>query len=294
MTGAAEEQAFARFASPWTGETTTSPSLSWHAAGFPLRLAGVLRRPASNSVLLHTGRCGSTVLNRLLNQHPSIHFDGEVLGARYNYHFKQSPATIPIQRYDVGPSIQRRWWRARGCHYGVEVKTPDLVVHGCRNLNDVRALLKSCGSRILILRRRNLLRRVLSAIRPELTGSSWHQQASKDTQTARFHVDLDRPYPIRYPDKDIEGILQQEEDAVTSLEALAGEAALDLWFEDHVRDDPTVGYAAICETMGVEPLAGSSTIKRTNPGPISSIVENVDELRERIERSRWAWMLDAD
>ena len=291
---AAEEQAYARFASPWTGKTTSSPSLAWSAAGFPLLLAGALRRPASNNVLLHTGRCGSTVLNRLLNQHPSIHFDGEVLGARYNYHFQQLPATIPLQRYAVGRSIQRRWWRARGCHYGVEVKTSDLAVHGCRTLDDVRTLVESCGSRILVLRRRNLLRRFLSAIRPEMTGSSWHQRVSKKTETTRFHMDLDQPHPSRYPTKDIEGILQQEEDAITSLGALARDAALDLWFEDHVRDDPTVGYTAICDAMGVDPVPVNSTIRRTNPGPISSIIENADELHERLGRSRWAWMLDAD
>ena len=107
-------------------------------------------------------------------------------------------------------------------------------------------------------------------------------------------MDLDRPWASRYPDKNIEGILQQEDDAVTSLGALARGAALDLWFEDHVRDDPTVGYTAICETIGIEPVPVTSVIQRTNPGPISSIVENVDELRERLEGSRWAWMLDAD
>ena len=94
--------------------------------------------------------------------------------------------------------------------------------------------------------------------------------------------------------KDIEGILQQEEEAVTSLGEPARDAALDLWFEDHVRDDPDVGHRAICDAMGVDPVLVKSTIRRTNPGPISSIIENADELRERLGRSRWAWMLDAD
>ena len=99
----------------------------------------------------------------------------------------------------------------------------------------------------------------------------------------------------QYPDeKAWEQLLQQEEDAVTSLGALARNAALDLWFEDHVREDPSVGYRAICDAIGVDPVRVKTTIQRTNPGPISSIVENADELCERLERSRWAWMLDAD
>ena len=294
VTRSSEEQAYARFVSSWTGDTTSSPSLAWSAVGIPLRLAGVIRRPASNNVLIHSGRCGSTVLNRLLNQHPSIHFDGEVLGARYNYHYQQLPATIPLQRYAVGPSIQRRWWRARGGHYGMEVKAPDLAVHGCRTLDDVQTLVNSCGSRLLVLRRRNVLRRFLSALRPEMTGSAWHQPAPKKADAPRFHLDLDRPWASRYPTKGIEEILEQEDDANTSLGALARNAALDLWFEDHVREDPSVGYRAICDAIGVDPVRVKTTIQRTNPGPISSIIENADELCERLERSRWAWMLDSD
>ncbi|MEE2971907.1 MAG: hypothetical protein VX672_02180 [Planctomycetota bacterium] len=289
-----EEQAFARFVSSWTGTRTRRPNPAWSAVGIPFRIASTICPPASSNVMLHAGRCGSTVLNRLLNQHPRVHFEGEILGARYDYHFGRDSATIEIQDYDVGSGVRRRWWRSRRNHYGMEVKTIDLPVHGCRTLQDARDLLKSCGSRLMVLRRRNGLRRFLSAVRPELTGSPWHRRTSPDSDASRMRIDLDRPWASRYPDKDIEGILRQEDDAVVVLGALARDADLDLWFEDHVRDDPTVGYRAICETIGIEPVPVTTTIRRTNPGPISSIVENVDELRERLEGSRWAWMLDAD
>ena len=139
-----------------------------------------------------------------------------------------------------------------------------------------------------------MLRRFLSSIHPELSGSAWHRRSDEQAETSRIHLDLDRPWASRYPSKDIEGILQHEDDAVTCLDALARDATVDLWFEDHVREDPFIGYAAICEALGVDPIPAKTTIQRTNPGPISSMVENVDELRERLERSKWAWMLDAD
>ena len=289
-----EKEAYARFVSAWKSTSTSRPGPAWSTIGIPLRLASAIRPPASSNVLLHAGRSGSTVLNRLLNQHPKIHFEGEVLGSRYNYHFHQAPATMPIRTYDVGSSIRRRWWRSHRNHYRVEVKMLDLPVHGRRTLEAAASLLKSCGSRLIVIRRRNVLRRFISAIRPELTGSAWHQSVSEVSDSPKVQIDLDRPWASRYPDKDIEGILQQEDDALTSLGALAREAALDLWFEDHIRDDPTVGYTAICETIGVEPVSVTNIIQRTNPGPISSIVENAEELRERLEGSRWAWMIEAD
>ena len=76
--------------------------------------------------------------------------------------------------------------------------------------------------------------------------------AAEEQACARFTSNNILLHAGRCGSKDIEGILQQEEEAVTSLGEPARDAALDLWFEDHVRDDPGVGHRAISDAMGVD------------------------------------------
>lgn len=286
----------AAFVSPWSSMIDTPRDLWWELKGVPLRLWSAVRPPKSRTVILHPGRTGSTVLNLLLNQQPGVYFEGEYFSARYNYHAESSFKSMKPHRTPVKAMASRRRWRAGGGHFGVEVKVTDLPAHRRRTLPEIRRFLEDAGGEhLVVLRRRNLVRWLISHRKMLVSGDTHLQTtAAPNLRKADFTLDLDEPDPVQRPGMTIEAVLEHVEAMDRVLEILGRDANLELTYEDHVRDDPMVGLKAICGMLGFEPQSSSIPLRRTNPGPIESLITNPDQLERRLRGTRWAWMIDAD
>ncbi len=71
------------------------------------------------------------------------------------------------------------------------------------------------------------------------------------------------------------------------------EGSIHVIYEDHVEQDPRVGYEMICRHVGVNPGSIPPRLKKGNPFPISSMLENYDEVAAILAGTKFEWMLSA-
>lgn len=253
--------------------------------------------------MFHLGRCGSTVLGRMLDQHPGIAWAGELYEgptrdapawtggsspwARSRY-FPGDPAGFLGERLAAGAADRRVGFEVKPYHLRLNgVKVPDY-------LTDVTSL---GVDSFLLLSRRNHLRKVVSSLVARRDGR-FHRSAGTGSgkpagPTAPVRLDCDRirldnqerslPEFFRAWDDDLDEIRQYME----------GRRFLELRYEDHVEQDPREAHDRILDFLGLAPHPAKVDLERTTPDPLSRVVANLDEVRERLTGTPWSWMTDA-
>ena len=66
---------------------------------------------------------------------------------------------------------------------------------------------------------------------------------------------------------------------------------LQLTYEEHISIDPTVGYRAVCDFLGLQAPPVVMRLRKTNPFPLQDIVQNWDEVVDALSGTEYAWML---
>lgn len=257
-------------------------------------LASVLGRlRASNVVMFHIGRSGSTVLADLLRQHPGVFWDGEIYERRFQA-IEQGRTRVRAEelRFDPTQVLRRRVLRAGRAVYGFEVKFFHLDLAGA-TLPDYLESLDELGfTHFVVLERRNYLRKIVSSVIAHQQGR-FHVQNADRTQPTRVVVDVDdvRIDRSARPLLDFLGDYHRRFRELDHL--LAGRRRLWLTYEDDVGTDPRVGYRRVCEFLGLAPQPVEVRYGRTNPFALGDLVENLGTLRKTLEGTPFAWMLDA-
>ena len=252
--------------------TARTAVAQWVAAG-ARRVAPNLRR---NVVMLHGGRCGSTVLVDLLAQHFEVDWDGEIFTDGNIMPPDENPIAFLLQR--VGDS--------QSSMYGIEIKSRQDAILDI-DLGFLFDLLVQLDFRhIIYLRRRNLLRRLVSSDIAMATGQ-WHAGIRHDLRTRPVHVDVG-PGP--------DGILHRLDNEARALkrieQVLQGEPHLSLNYEDDVMADPLAAYVRIRDYLELPPLRRIEVrLRRTNPLPLTAMVANHAELAAALAGSRYEAML---
>ena len=235
--------------------------------------------------MLHVGRCGSTVVGRMLDEHPDISWDREIFEPHRRAEI-DTPADVAADQL-----IQLRQSQAQ-THYGFETKY--LQSHHLGTLGysikDYIGLLQELGfEKFVALHRRNYLRRVVSGAVGRESGT-WHR--SKGTQAAPVSVRLD---PLRVPFGGTQPLLEVfNELAEGERELLANLPATGtLWltYEEDIARDPSVAYERICELFEVSPVDAEPAFSPTNPFPLDQILENYEEVADHLSGTEYAWML---
>jgi hypothetical protein len=235
-----------------------------------LRLLPLGGRPDPRKfVLFAQGRTGSTLLGELLGSHPQVVFADEILRAR-------------VLSTRVWVEGRRR--RHPGKVFGFHVKIYQLDdVQGVRNPARWLRGMHRHGWRVLALRRRNLLRHVLSNMTITATGTV-HDRSGAAPRT-RLTVD---PAEVLY------WIGQREKVGAAETSALAGVPHLGLTYEDDLLDparwDDTAGR--VFAHLGLEPTQVSTSLRQRNPGPLADLVANYDDLAAALAGTPYASYLD--
>jgi LPS sulfotransferase NodH len=256
-----------------------------------------LRHPlalSKNVVMFHTGRCGSTVLGRMLNKHPDIYWAGEIFVAMPKRHRDVEPGPGALKTI-IAKS--RRDGRATGkTFYGFELKY--LPQQHLRDkfinmpLEDCLVLLRRLRfSRFIVLHRENYLRKAISAEVGRHTGH-WHAR-SKPGQATRVTLDLQSfgPAKQRAPLLELFRGLDENHEKVTRL--LANDQVLHLSYERDIMQDPRNAYRKTCEFLGVVPGSPQIDLARTNPFSYDAMVANMPAVSALLQNTEYAWMLDA-
>jgi LPS sulfotransferase NodH len=236
--------------------------------------------------MFHVGRSGSTVLAKMLGQHPHVHW-GEELFANIK---SNVPSFQPTPRW-VSAVIEAGVHKRRCAYFGFETKASHLWAN-CLNMSaeDYVFLLREMGfSRFIVLTRSNLLRVVIS-FSVGWQSREWHA-ASRSPRPSRVTVQVRALGPWH---ASLIEILDHYQNYYAQFDNLLAYAArLDLNYEADIESDPAVGYRKVCRFLEIEPERLEIPFGRTNPFSIEEMILNYDEVSDALRGTRFEWMLRA-
>jgi LPS sulfotransferase NodH len=242
-----------------------------------------------NVAMFHIGRCGSTVLGNLLNQHPDIYWAGELFVAMPKRHKDVAPGPGALKTI-----IDRSRQRGRPTgkpFYGFELKY--LPQQHLRerfinlSLEDCVAHLRRLGfSRFIVLHRENYLRQAVSVEVGRRQGH-WHARATRVTLDLNAFRSAAKRAPL------LEHFRSLDRHHAKLTELLARDQVLHLSYERDILHDPGQAYRQTCAFLGVAPGSPRVDLARTNPFTYDAMVANMADVRALLRDTEYAWMLDA-
>lgn len=247
------------------------------------------RQRRDNIIMLHAGRCGSSVLSDLLNQHPEIAWRNEPfegLAATYRAMHPNHRA----ERY-----IRDILYRMNTPVFGFDFKyLQEQHLNSDYAALDLPGFLDTCSkvgiNRHILLSRKNHLRRAVSTAIGAKT-KTWNSDRNPEkTTTVELSLNNFVSYGKSMSLLDFFASIEQAESVIT--QTVFGEALLTLSYEDDIEKDPRIGYEKCCEFLGLEPAPVNVRLKRMNPRPLHLLLENYNEVADYLKNTPYAWMLE--
>lgn len=244
--------------------------------------------------MYHIGRSGSTVLCDLLAKNPKISWEEEPFEPFYSGGWRGGKhrlmGKILLRSPKLGLQFKRQFGRCDW--FGFDVKFYHWRDQKISTLDSLALLEKAGYERVIILKRRNFLRKVVSSV-IALKRKSYHS------------VEEGYGKSIGKVELEVGGILI-DGDRLPLLERFAGwdrsfdeieqgskkYGHLHLNYEDDIMADPGVAYRKVCSFLGVQPVEVSSDLKRTNPFPLPELISNWEEVCDCLSGTKWSWMLE--
>lgn len=241
--------------------------------------------------MLHYGRCGSSVLCDLLEQHPDIFWDAEVFERMFRKQLREA-------RFIQDPILllRVRMALARNRYYGFETKCHP-AYHLCPPILNTSSssyieTLKQLGyGHFVVLKRQNYLRQQVSEEVGRQSGHVWHQPAGAAASVRQITIDVNCVRFGGYRVCLLESFKERDQGYGELSSLLASDRALWLTYEEHILHDPTKGYQQVCDFIGVEPHAVTIKRSRTNPFPLKDILQNFAEVEACLRDTDYEWML---
>lgn len=245
------------------------PPVGWPAFLRSASRIVVRPRPAESRkcVLFAQGRTGSTLFGELLDSHPQVTFAHEILRAK-----------VPSTRLWVAGERRRFPDRV----YGFHVKIYQLTEQGVDDPGRWMRRLSERGWTVLALRRRNLLRHVLSNMTINATGVT-HDRLGRE----RAKLVVDAPGLVEWIGKRADVGRQEQE-------ILAEIPHEQFVYEDDLQDSSrwTETSERAFRFLGLDPVPVETTLHRRNPGPLSELIDNYDEVAAAVTAAGYANFLD--
>jgi len=227
--------------------------------------------------ILTTARTGSELLVRLLDGHPRVRCEGEILSSSH---------VLPYTWLEGRSRLARL--RGRDA-YGFKISSfalaPELefavIKKGFEVIVDQLAAMQF---RLIHLRRRNLFRQVLSAMRAG-ADERWHPRVADDVRPERMTVDVPLLFAtmVRFEEHDLAlaRILERREHTA-------------LWYEDALEraEDHQATVDGIFDLLGVPHHPVQTDLRKISRGDVESDVANADEVAAALRATRFASFLD--
>lgn len=237
---------------------------------------------AGHACMFHVGRSGSTVVANQLGQHPGLVWAREMIDPRHRFDRDSAVAAVAAEVRAASP---RR--------FGFEVKFYHLRRAGLQLAPFLEQLDRMGFDRFIVVRRRNLLRKVVSSQVARTTGE-WHWHAGSEPPLRTVRIEPER-VPVEGGQRPLAAIIDGYLEDFRRLErALGSRARLDLVYEDDIQADPAVAARRATAFLGLPPHAARIRLARTTPWPLHQVVENLAEVRAHLAATPHAWMADED
>lgn len=256
----------------------------------------------------HLGRCGSSVLGSLLNQHSAIQAENEIF-SRYMPR-RRGEGPLPTMPAILADTQRRR----RKPVQLIEIKylrAQNLGLYPAAELRDWLEVAQEHGfSRHLLLHRRNGLRRIVSHLLAQVTGAyvlPAHQSCKPDVGSLaeqglakQVHVDcqliregFEAHSLLEWLDI-YDQAYHQIQDALGDWDTVvSGSGVCSLSYEDDVEASPFRAYEKICAFLDVPAESPVLKLRRINPEPLPVLIRNYREVEVLLQPTRFSWMLDA-
>ena len=242
-------------------------------------------------LMLHVGRCGSTVLANLLAQNPNVYWDGKLhRKARALYGDK-------LKSLDFGRWTRRQFMISGNRFYGFEFKILTDQYSAFLGTS-TPAFLEECKrigvTHFILLTRRNTLRHVVSHYASKNRGN-WHASKTDTVRAQTFSLDLSDITTGSAPGRSLTDYIQEVEDAHAEVrQLLENEKFLEIEYEHDIDEKGAEhAYRKACGFMGVEPVEVSIRNVKVNPYPMAGVIENFDEIAQTLAGTDFAWMAES-
>lgn len=240
-------------------------------------------RPAvtGRACMFHVGRSGSTVLADQLGQHPGVRWGKELFDPKR--HRLDPPGALDLLDRAVAAAGPRL--------FGFEVKFYHLAAAGLDAASLLAALDRRGFGRFVVLRRRNLLRKIVSSQVARRTGR-WHLPAGQAPELRPLRIDP-QAVAIDGGTAPLLAVLARYEAEFRALEPLLQDReVLELHYEDDIAPDPGRAYRRTTAFLGLPGHEAAVRLRPTTPWPLAAVVENFAELRAHLAGTPYAWMAD--
>jgi LPS sulfotransferase NodH len=242
--------------------------------------------------MFHTGRSGSTVLARMLNQHSDICWPGELFENMVE-RYSGAPRDRNVVEYVLGDWSARCRARKKSI-LGFETKYLPHQHFRKEFLNttleDYLQLLRHLRAwKFIVLRRDNYLRRAISA-QVGVHTKTWHSKQRQGGPT-RITLDVHTFKTGNHRESLFELFHRLDENYEKLSELLKADQVLHLSYEEDILDDPMVAYGKVCDFLGVQRESPDVDLARTNPFPCEAMLHNFDEVSSLLRGTKYEWML---
>jgi LPS sulfotransferase NodH len=223
-------------------------------------------------VIISSGRTGSELLVSLLDSHPAIVCESELLrdGRIFPAQFVAARASL------AGAGGARAYgWKLLLNHF----RNPGGVIRGIGDPDQFPARLTAHGYRLILLVRRNPVQQAMSFLRGESGG--YHHRREDGAEFAPLVVD-----PVKLMAST--WILEEETAILTRI--LDPHPHLRLLYEDDLLDPGchAVTVDRVCDYIGVDRAPVSSPLVKLAPTGTRDTIANFDEVSELFRHTRYA------
>ena len=237
-----------------------------------------LRKGERNVLMIHAGRSGSRVLGLQLQQNTNISWDHELLN--------KNRVARPVREF--GENFNRvtyaelcSYQSTKPC-YGFEIKPKHFRELDLDPVAFIQSLQQRNFGHFIFLTRGNGLRRLIST-RVKAKTQKGHYKLHQEPALTVIKLD---------PDKVLRRLKSMKHEFDTIRSAVQGQKILDVSYENHIENDPSVAYRMVCEFLEYEAEPTRIQLRKSNPFPMSTLVSNYEAIKSKLKKTEFAWMLE--
>ena len=243
-------------------------------AGVYLSNLAARRSDVRTFSVICNSRTGSTLLCDLLNSHPQIECEDEILKTWRDFPFLFVRGSAARAR--------RRGFSA----YGFKLNTVSTKLMPVREdiLDRFVRQLAASGFMFIRLRRRNVVRQALSVLRAAET--VYHQRGPGASTAGPIHVDVAQLFQLI-------AMLERHDEVIGKI--VDSHSAREFWYEYDLEDAAAQQATVdrIAAHLEIDPAPVSTDLRRFAPARLEEAVTNFDEIAEHLRSTKYEQFLEA-
>ena len=219
-------------------------------------------------IIFHQGRTGSELLRDLLNSHPEIHCDSEILDERVFF------PLFYLRCFDIANNKNIYGFKAKLYQLERQRIKPEVFISN----------LASSGWKIIYLNRLNILQQAVSIMLGE-NRKKWHYQAGEPLTSSKVYIDCNRLMKI---------LNLLEKDLKKEKEILSKVSYLKVIYEEDLlkTEKQQKSLDRVFNYLSVASAPVKTTLVKSSSDRFSDSIQNHDKIIEFLSKTKYAKFLN--